>query len=160
MSEEELVRQYAKKVLIISRSYFLAGGDKDDLYQEGLIALLSAIRTYDQNKGVSFSTYAESCIKRRLIDTIRNNKYSGFLSIEDFDFDDIQISPEDSFLENEAYNNLLADIKTRLSRYESSVLNLYLSGYSHTEIAEKLNKPVESVYNAIQRIRQKIAANS
>lgn len=158
MSEEELVKQYAKKVLILSRSFFLVGGDKDDLYQEGLIALLSAIRSYDPDKGASFSTYAESCIKRRLIDTIGNSRYSGFLSLDDFEFDDIQVSPEESFIENEAYKDLLRDIKSKLSRYESNVLDLYLSGYSHSEIADKLGKPVESVYNAIQRIRQKITA--
>ena len=66
-AEEALVHEYSRLVRAIARAYFLTGGDSEDLMQEGMFGLLSAIRTFDPTKGARFSTYAEFCIKRRII---------------------------------------------------------------------------------------------
>lgn len=159
MTEEELVRKYTKKVLILSRQYFLLGGDSDDLFQEGMIALVSAIRSYDPEGKAQFSTYAESCIRRRLIDTIKSKGYSAFTSMEDIIPEDTLPSAEDEIINREVYNDLLESIRNKLSAFEYSVLSLYLQGYTHSEIAIKLDKSVTSVYNAIQRSRNKLSAS-
>ena len=71
IAEEALVMRYNRLVRICARPYFLAGGDSEDLIQEGMVGLLSAIRVYDPAKEASFRTYAEVCIKNRLISAIK-----------------------------------------------------------------------------------------
>ena len=159
MTEEDLVRKYTKKVLILSRQYFLMGGDSEDLFQEGMIALVAAIRSYDPDGEAQFSTYAENCIRRRLIDTIKNKGYSAFISSEDVIPEDSLPSAEDEIINREVYNDLLESIRQKLSSFEYSVLSLYLQGYTHSEIAIKLDKSVSSIYNAIQRSRNKLSAS-
>ena len=154
-SEEELIKKYSRIAKILSRQFFLFGGDSDDLYQEGMIALLMAIRTYDSTMNCSFEHYAECCIRRRMIDTIRLKGYTGYLPLPD-DSDDEFPSPEDFILESETYSEYRNMCGSVLSKFEYSVLSLYLQGYGYSEIAEKLNKTSTSVYNAIQRSRQKL----
>ena len=67
LAEEQLAMRYARLVRICSRPLFLAGGDSEDLIQEGMFGLLSAIRQYDPQMSASFKTYAELCIRRRLL---------------------------------------------------------------------------------------------
>ena len=157
LREEELIRKFSKKALILSRKYFLMGGDSEDLFQEGMIGLISAIRSF-AGEEAAFSAYAEKCIRNRMIDAIRSRGYSEFISSEELEFEGEWKSAEDSLIEKENFNELLSSIKQRLSKLEYSVLELYLSGMSLSEIAEKLGKPQSSVYNAVQRARQKISA--
>ena len=70
-AEEDLVVRYNRLVRICARPYFLAGGDSEDLIQEGMVGLLAAIREYDPEKAASFRTYAEVCIKNRLFSVIK-----------------------------------------------------------------------------------------
>ena len=161
LSEEEIVLQYSRKVLIISRQFFLLGGDNEDLYQEGMLGLISAIRSFRPDMNVKFETYAEKCIRSRIVDAIRSKGYSEYLSSEnlidsELDFDK---SPEDLFLESERYSELLTSYKSKLSKYEFNVLEFYLSGYSYSEISAKLHKEQISIYNALQRIRRKLSVN-
>lgn len=155
LSEEDLIRQYSRIVKILSRKFFLLGGDNEDLYQEGMIALLHAIRNYDSNNQTSFEHYAKTCIRNKMIDTIRSKVYSGFDQVPE-DFDKIINGPEEYMLDNEAYIELISDCKKLLSKYEFTVLELYLQGYDYSEIANINNKTTTSVYNAIQRLRQKL----
>ncbi|MDO5444475.1 MAG: sigma-70 family RNA polymerase sigma factor [Eubacteriales bacterium] len=161
-AEEELITRYKRKVSICARRFYLFGGDNDDLIQEGTIGLLKAIRTFDPGKGVSFSSYAEVCIRSKLLDAISFRKYSGFLSLDEPDLSDSSLcdnNPETLFIENEHYEEFVASLKDRLSAYERSVLDMYLQGMNYNELSEKLNKPVASVYNAVQRIRLKLSAH-
>lgn len=158
-AEEELVRRYMKKVRICARRFFLLGGDNDDLIQDGMLGLLQAIRTFSEDTGTSFNTYAESCIRNRLIDAVGFSGYSGFLSSEEIDLSDYESpsgNPENELIEIESYNEKLALFKKHLSRYEKSVLMLFLKGYSCSDISSETGKSMRSVYNCIQRIRFKL----
>ena len=72
--EEELrAAEYSRLVSRIVRQFFLQGGDQDDLYQEGIIGLLKAIRSYDPVRSDNFEAYASLCIRRQIYDTIRRD---------------------------------------------------------------------------------------
>ena len=71
LAEEILAVRYHRLVRICARPYFLAGGDSEDLIQEGMMGLLSAIREFAPEKGSSFRTYAETCIRNRILSAIR-----------------------------------------------------------------------------------------
>ena len=160
IAEEELVERYKRKVAVCSRKYYLFGGDNDDLLQEGMLGLLKAIRTYKPGKGASFNTYAEVCIRSKLLDAVSFKRYTEFLSLDETDLDESSFcanDPETMLIENERDEEFLLRIKSLLSPYESKVLDLYLQGLNCTELAENLNKSVTSVYNAVQRIRSKLA---
>ncbi len=160
LAEEELIRRYMRKVRICSRRFYLLGGDDEDLVQEGTIGLLNAVRSYEEGNGASFNTYAEKCILSRLIDAIHFKGYAAFESPEDMDLPE-EISsgsdPEEIFLANEHMQELVSQLNEKLSKYERSVLELYLKGNSYTEIADTLGKTNPSIYNAVQRIRIKLS---
>lgn len=172
-AEDELLLRYLKLVRIISRPFFLVGGDSEDLIQEGMLGLLSAIREYDAEKNDSFSSYAQQCIKNRIISAIRSatrlkhSPLNGSLSLEQLSEDmsvpfaairnSIQPSPEELVLAKESKEELYNALSDRLSRFEIKVLQHYLAGGSYAEIASKLNKDPKSIDNAVQRIRKKMA---
>ncbi len=170
LAEDELAVRYSKQVRICARPYFLAGGDSEDLIQEGMLGLLSAIRKFDPAGGTSFKTYAEQCIRNRLISAIesasrlKHNPLNDGVSFEDLVSDEHSV-PEDTFsrqteelvLVREWEKELFARKAKLLSKLEKKVLGMYLAGMSYKEIAEKLNKPEKSIDNAVQRIRKKIA---
>lgn len=168
-AEEFLVSRYSRLVRVCARPLFLAGGDSEDLIQEGMLGLLSAIRTYKKEKDASFRTYAEICIRRRLLSAVRaaardkhsplNNSVSfetplfdtaGYLSFQ-------KENPEDVLIGKEEWKERLTVLKDQLSKLEASILQLYLSGLSYTEIAYRIGRPQKSVDNAVQRIRRKVA---
>ena len=158
LAEEQLVTGYARLVRICARPYFLAGGDSEDLLQEGMIGLLSAIREFQAERNVSFRVYASTCIQNRLRSAVRSasrNKHghlNGSVSLMDALFDSAAYDPQTDFQRQEGPEEHLI-----LSAFERTVLALYLDGLSRGEIAGRVRKPVKSVENAIQRIRRKIA---
>jgi len=169
-AEEQIVLCYSRLVRACSRPYFLAGGDSEDLIQEGMLGLLSAVRSYDPLKNVQFSTYAEFCIRRRLYSAIRSatsNKHSplnNYISLESPLFDENEThgsyflrDPEDFVIASERFTEISERFYSALSRFETKVLRLYLEGMSYDEMAVYLEKPSKSVDNAVQRIRKKLA---
>lgn len=170
-AEEELAKKYSKTVRICARPYFLAGGDSEDLIQEGMLGLLSAIRKYDCNNSASFKTYAEQCIRNRIISAVESaarNKHTplndrlSLDELEDLSSSDEEIFhrlTEDLVLAKESKEELFVDKNSLLSKLEKQVLLLYLDGLSYKEIADQLNKSEKSVDNAVQRIRKKFAQN-
>ena len=169
-SEEKLIEKYSVLVKIYARQFFLAGGDSEDLIQEGMMGLLSAVRHYDPARDASFRTFAELCIRNRLYTAVKaasRNKHSPLndsLSLESPQFDECQghISygfrdPEELLISKERFEAVLTEMNSVLSPFESQVLKLYLEGLSYNEIAERVKKPVKSVDNAVQRIRKKLA---
>ena len=169
-AEEALVSEYARIVRICARPYFLVGGDGEDLIQEGMLGLLSAIRTFDPAKSVKFSTYAEFCIRRRIISAIRSasgNKHTplnSYISLESPQLDESNTQnayylrdPEDFVIARESVGEIERLLYGALSRFESGVLGLYLEGMSYKDMAVCLSKTNKSVDNAVQRIRKKLA---
>lgn len=170
-AEECLAARYSRLVRICARPYFLAGGDSEDLLQEGMIGLLSAIRGFHPEKEAVFRTYAEVCIRNRVLSAVKNaarGKHSPLndsVSIDSPRFDDSVYharpspmdDPEDMLISRENRENQMLALHSKLSELEKTVLALYLDGLSCGEIARQVRKPLKSVDNAIQRIRRKAA---
>ncbi len=156
-----LVKAYRRLIhWHVSRSASdIAAAYRDDLFQEGLVGLLSAVRTYD---GVTsaFATYASSCISHSVISAARRyRKQAGCetVSLEETELGSSQ-SPESDFLDRESSSVLYERIFSELSAYESAVFELYLSDRSYAEIARVMDKSEKSIANAICRIRKKLKA--
>ena len=165
VQEEELIKANVQLVRSCIRPYFLQGGDYDDLYQEGMLGLLSAVRSYDQSRNDSFQAYAALCIKRRVIDAIRRDQTRQVhLELETAPVEALGLypaghtaDPEASILASETAKEIKGTLSGMLSPFEVSVLDRYLEGYTASEIAEQLCRTRKSVDNAIRRVRQKLA---
>ncbi|MCI8868953.1 MAG: sigma-70 family RNA polymerase sigma factor [Lawsonibacter sp.] len=169
-AEEELVRRYGRVVRIFARPLFLAGGDSEDLIQEGMLGLLTAIRGFDPEKAASFHTYAEICIRSRLVTAVRAAQRDKHLPLNHsisfetplFDGTSAHLfsseeSPEDVVIGREELQERLNALKGQLSGFESEILSYYLGGLSCAEIAGRIGRTAKSVDNAVQRIRRKMA---
>lgn len=133
---------------------------KEDAVQEATFALYSAIKGYDSQKS-SFSTFAGICIKRSVISSLKShNRKKAVPSDLMWSIDDVEIadsnSPEKIFFDRNDYETLTDSIKLELSSMEYKVLQLYISGYRYSVIAERLNITEKSVNNALSRIRKKL----
>lgn len=174
-AEERLVARYTRLVRVCARPYFLAGGDSEDLIQEGMIGLISAIRSFQPGREAGFRTYAEVCIRNRLRSAVRaaaRDKHAPLNHSVPLDhslFDDdteqrpypLEASnlddPEVLLIDREERQNRVRAVREQLSRFENVVLDLYLKGLSYGEIAALTGKSAKSVDNAVQRIRRKAA---
>ncbi len=176
-AEEQLAMRYSRLVRICARPYFLAGGDSEDLTQEGMLGLLSAIRQYDDSSGASFKTFAEHCIRNRLKSAIKSASRQKHIplndgvSLEYILSDEAQThaaafpeafrrTPEEKVLARESEIEFYSTFSRCLSKFETQILFLYLEGLSYREIAEKTDRTEKSVDNAVQRIRRKLARES
>jgi len=175
LSEEAIVERYMRSVLACARPLVLAGGDTEDLVQEGMFGLLSAIRSYDESAGASFKTYAELCIRSRLYSAIKSaSRLKHFplndgVSYEQLSEDSsaqlsaipgiFRYSPEVLVLARESKEELYEAFSQCLSKFERNVLDLYLEGFSYRDIAVRLKKDTKAIDNAVQRIRRKLARN-
>ena len=164
LRDEELrAAEYSRLVSRIVRQFFLQGGDQDDLYQEGMIGLLKAIRSYDPARSDNFEAYASLCIRRQIYDTIRRD--ARLLLREEDALRQIAPDPalagtpdpETQCLANETETEIKAALHGFLSAFEALVLDPYLAGYSVSEISRSLGRSPKSVENAILRIRRKLA---
>ncbi len=165
-AEEQLIAKYAVLVRACSRPYFLAGGDSEDLIQEGMLGLLSAVRRFEPDRDVSFRTYAERCIRSRLYTAIKSaarrkhGPLNDSVSLESPQFDELTLQqslrdPEELVIIQELTDELKSS--PYLSKLEREVLSLYLSGLSCSDIALRAGRSAKSVDNAVQRIRKKLA---
>ena len=68
---DALIRRYTGFVRLKASSYFIAGGESEDLIQEGLIGLYKAVRDFRSDKDTSFRSFAELCITRQIITAIK-----------------------------------------------------------------------------------------
>ena len=158
---EEIIRRCSGVVTNVSRKYFLIGAEAEDLYQEGFIGLLKAIKTYDGQKG-KFIPYAYLCVNSSVLTAIR--KYSGnknrvlndTVPLSEAENGLSKDNPEDICIALENFRELSSDIEKLLSPIEMQVLTLYLEGLPYSEIQERLGKPFKTVDNALQRIRRKL----
>ena len=161
-----LAHRYRKLVRCCAHPYFLAGGDSEDLLQEGLFGLIKAMREFRADREASFQTFAEVCIRSRLCSVIRASRagkhsplnesvpLNAFLLDAQPQYS--QLDPEDLLIDREKAAALLNQVRSQLSELEVRVLDLYLDGCSCGEIAATVGKSYKSVDNAVQRIRRKI----
>ncbi len=175
IAEETLVMRYNRLVRICARPYFLAGGDSEDLIQEGMVGLLSAIRMFNPEREASFPTYAEICIKNRVLSAIKaasRDKHTPLNTYVSFETPSLDGNtdyyaygtaqqrlddPEAILIGREVLQERMDVLRGQLSGFEASILGLYLNGLSYSEIAAEVNRSPKSVDNAVQRIRRKLA---
>lgn len=172
---EMLINRYKKFIQLKSKSYFLIGADKDDIYQEGLIGLYKAVRDYNTDKLSTFKSFAELCITRQIITAIKaatrqkhiplNTYVSLNKPVYDGESDktlldvmeSLKISdPEEMFVDREQINEIEQHVLENLSKYEKVVLHYYIIGRTYQQIAFLLNRQPKSIDNAIQRIKRKL----
>ncbi|MBQ2944374.1 MAG: sigma-70 family RNA polymerase sigma factor [Ruminococcus sp.] len=161
---EEIARRYKGLIGYFAKQYSATGTEPADFMQEGLLALHSACKTYDESKKASFRNYAGVCINNRFMSLIRSLRTKStipresIVSFEDIDPSDRNLgNPENLILEQESSKNLIALIQDKLSPLEIKVLKSYLQGLSYVQIADNLAVSAKAVDNAMQRIRRKIA---
>ena len=173
---DHLIRRYTGFVRLKASSYFIAGGESDDLIQEGLVGLYKAVRDFRTDKETSFRSFAELCITRQIITAIKTatrfkhaplNTYVSFSHTpagqEDGDctlgdalpgpgVDD----PAVCVISTEELQSLVFCLGTGLSPLESDALRLYLEGNSYEEMAEGLGCDTKTIDNALQRVKRKV----
>ncbi|MGL6065803.1 MAG: sigma-70 family RNA polymerase sigma factor [Cetobacterium sp.] len=171
-SIEKIIKEYEGAVYKNNRSFFLKGGDSDDLMQEGLIGLIKAIKSYDDSRNACFSTFANLCIRRQMITAIKNHnsdKYKNLnqaMQVEGYSTHEENIhysypslgfySPEDIFLGKELVYLLTNFLNENLSSLEKKVFNFLCKEYSYIEIANFLDESPKKIDNTIQRVKKKI----
>lgn len=172
---EILIDRYKKFIQLKSKSYFLIGADREDIYQEGLIGLYKAVRDYNSQKLSAFKSFAELCITRQIITAIKaatrqkhiplNTYVSLNKPVYDGESDktlldvmeSLKISdPEELFVDREQIVEIEHHVMQSLSKYEKIVLHYYIIGRSYQQIAYLLNRQPKSIDNAIQRIKRKL----
>lgn len=146
----------------IARKYYLFGGEKEDLIQEGMIGFFKAINSYDESKCDNFVPFAIKIIEREIIDTIRtaNTKKNQILNdtilIDDNEILPSDGCPEEDIIESESFKELEDEIYKHLSTFEKSVVDLFLKGYTYQDIAVSMGKSAKSIDNALTRIKGKL----
>lgn len=175
---EFLINKYKELVNMKVSKFFMIGAEKEDIVQEGLIGLYKAIKSFNPDKQNSFKTFANLCIERQLITAIKSSNrqkhmpLNSYLSLNTAAYEDDEDSnlldifdahqiedPLDTITKKEYYKTVEKAIDKSLSDFEKQVLNRYMQGESYMQIAEKLDTPVKSIDNAIQRIRKKAMKN-
>lgn len=172
-----IFEKYKNLVRKKAKAMYLAGGDNDDLIQEGMIGLYKAVRDFDCSKDASFATFASMCINRQMITAVtasnrkKNVPLNSYVSFDmpanvdaDTDMKLVDVlqpgteqNPEKLFLDKEHTALLEQKLAKILSPFEKTVLDLYLDGKDYIQIAQELEKPAKSIDNALQRIRNKVA---
>jgi RNA polymerase sporulation-specific sigma factor len=174
---ESLMRRYTGFVRLKASSYFLAGGDSEDLIQEGLIGLYKAVRDFRTDKETSFRSFAELCVTRQIITAIKTatrfkhqplNQYVSFSHTPAGQDGDGECTLGDALpgsaveepsvvvISTEELQSLVFTLGTGLSKLESDALRLYLEGSSYEEMAAELGCDTKTIDNALQRVKRKI----
>ncbi|HET7483666.1 MAG TPA: RNA polymerase sporulation sigma factor SigH [Actinomycetota bacterium] len=176
LSVEALLNRYRHYARAKARTYFLAGADREDIVQEGMIGLFKAIRDFQADKNTAFRAFAELCITRQIITAIKTatrqkhmplNSYVSLTkptTTEDGDQRPLEEAlthiveddPAELVISSEEISNIKGSIKRLLSELEAEVLQLYMDGKSYQEIADMLGRHVKSIDNALQRIKRKL----
>src|SRR3989449_7069364 len=174
---DALIRRYTGFVRLKASSYFLAGGDAEDLIQEGLIGLYKAVRDFRPDKETSFRSFAEPCVTRQIITAIKTatrfkhsplNTYVSFSHTPAGQDPDSDVTLGDALpgshveepsvvvISSEELQSLVFCLGTGLSRLEADALRLYLEGSSYEDMADELGCDTKTIDNALQRVKRKI----
>lgn len=160
-AQERLLNEYTPLVKAIAARFFLYGGEQDDLVQEGMVGLYSAINNFTAG-GANFSTYAYACVRNAVLDAVKKSrgaKYSAlnnFVPIVEIGGEISPDSPEDEIIRRENRREFLQKISKNLSSLEFKAIVMQLDGLNVSEIAEALSKPQKSVSNALSRAKTKL----
>lgn len=161
----ELVCRFLPLIRHRASSFTMVPADRDDLIQEGLIALLSAVNSYHNEKGAGFKTYCYVCVQNKMLkelekrSSIKQQAMQNYLPLEELEHSTWNDDSDDPFwivAARESRQILMEKAKNLLSSLEQETLSLYLSGLSYEEIATQLNLSTKAVDNALQRVRRKL----
>ena len=154
---EELLLRYKNAVRARARKFFLAGGETDDLVQEGMIGLLTAIGAFDASAGKRFKNFAYLCVTRRIYDVLRA---AGRRPNAEGDVDPDTVesgsSPEEFLIDDESEKEIQTKLMKALSDFEFRVMTMYLDGMSYAEISDATGKELKSIDNALARAKRKL----
>lgn len=158
---EQIMRRFWPIIKSIAGQYFLAGGDNEDLLQEGQIALYKATLSYDADKNDDFVKYAKICIHRAMINAVENaNRQKNAILSNSVEYDEMLHSPgitlEQTVLQREQLLNVYERIEDALSPTERQVLMMSIDGKTHKEIAAVVGKTPKAVEGILSRIRAKL----
>ena len=177
---DALMRRYTGFVRLKASSYFLAGGESDDLIQEGMIGLYKAVRDFRADKETSFRSFAELCVTRQIITAIKTatrfkhaplNTYVSFSHTPAGQESEGECTLGDALpgpsvndpsvcvISTEELQSLVGCLGSGLSPLESDALRLYLEGFSYEGMAEELGCDTKTIDNALQRVKRKILAH-
>lgn len=176
---DRLLRRYYGFVRLKASSYFLAGGDPDDLIQEGLVGLYKSIRDFRPDRESSFRNFAELCITRQIITAVKTatrhkhtplNQYVSFSSTPAAAGEEMPTleqmlpgsrvhDPVNQVISAEELRSLVGCLSSSLSELESKVLALYLEGCSYDEVALQIGCDTKKVDNALQRVKRKVGSH-
>src|SRR6266511_3262467 len=175
-----LVQRYTGFVRMKASSYFIAGGESEDLIQEGLIGLCKAVRDFRSDKETSFRSFAELCVTRQIITAIKTatrfkhsplNTYVSFSHTPAGQDGDGECTLGDALpgapvhepsvmvISTEELQSLVMCLGSGLSPLEADALRLYLEGSSYEEMADELACDTKTIDNALQRVKRKIIAH-
>jgi len=176
---DELIRRYQGFVRLKASSYFLAGGDSEDLIQEGLIGLYKAVRDFSPELS-SFRSFAELCVTRQIITAIKTatrfkhaplNTYVSFSHTPAGQESEADCTlgealpgpsvddPSVCVISTEELQSLVFTLGTGLSKLEADALKLYLEGESYETMAERLGCDTKTIDNALQRVKRKVLSH-
>lgn len=171
-----LLEKYKNLVNVKVGKYFIIGAEKEDIIQEGMIGLFKAIKNFNEEKQNTFKSFANICIERQLITAIKSSNrqkhmpLNSYLSLNTAAYDNNEEDsvelidtfnsktvedPLETVMKKEYYQEIENAVNKSLSKFEKQVLDRFVKGESYITIAQKLDSPVKSVDNAIQRIRKK-----
>ena len=174
---DALLRRYTGFVRLKASSYFIAGGEPEDLVQEGLIGLCKAMRDFRADKETSFRSFAELCVTRQIITAIKTatrfkhsplNTYISFSNTPAGQDSDSDVTLGDALpgpsvddpsicvISTEELQSLVFSLGTGLSKLEADALRLYLEGSSYEEMAAELGCDTKTIDNALQRVKRKV----
>ncbi len=176
---ERLMKRYRGFVRLKASSYFLLGGDPEDLIQEGLLGLYKAVRDYRSDRESSFRNFAELCITRQIITAVKTasrnkhaplNQYVSFAqtpatagdsetTLEELLPGPDHYEPANQVVAAEELRSLVDCLSSVLSELESRVLSLYVDGHSYEVVAERLECDTKTVDNALQRVKRKVGVH-
>ena len=169
-SQEKILKKYKNLVKSISNKYNIAGADKDDILQEGMIGLYKAIRDFDVNGKVYFNIFAKKCISNQILTAVRNSNRKKNIPLNDYLSFEVLLeedkakyfgtsdneNPEVIFFKKESNKQLEEKLEKKLTRREYLVLMLFSKGYSHKEISKILGITVRGATGALQRVKYKL----
>lgn len=149
-----------------------AGVESDDLMQEGRLGLVSAIKSFRDDAGASFKTFAFLCIKRQILSAVRravngkNVPMNGYISLDDVSANDVSksqflcantLNPEDTVILRERISAVKSALDVMFTPFERKLFLLYLNGFSYNAIAKTLHVGSKKVDNSLQRIKRRLS---
>lgn len=171
-SIEKIILEYQNFIYFKNKNLFLKGADKEDLIQEGLIGLIKAIKSYDEERNICFNTFASLCIRRQILTAVKKynseknknlnkaiqgGKYNESEEVIKYNYPSLNYyTPEQIYLGTELVHYLKKYMKENLSGLEKDIFLQMSKGYNYREIAILLDKDIKIIDNSMQRIRKKL----